>query len=150
MIFDKLESITEYSFKNPRINKAISFITGTDLRTLPAGRTEVDGEDVYINKVEYTTSDIKEKEFEAHKDYIDMHIILSGEEFIGCTHISNITVTKEYDPAGDALLGKSDEGCTLTLKDGYFLICFPQDAHLVGACKDSPGKVKKCIVKIKI
>ncbi len=39
--------------------------------------------------------------FEGHKKYIDIHVVISGEENLGYTPCSEVTVKKEYDSEGD-------------------------------------------------
>lgn len=52
MIYDKLENIGRYKGMNKHLDTAIDYILHNDLSSLPSGRTELDGDNVYINVME--------------------------------------------------------------------------------------------------
>ena len=49
MICDTLEHLTLYQGFHKNLDTAITFLMACDLNTLPLGRTEVDGDTVFIN-----------------------------------------------------------------------------------------------------
>lgn len=86
--------------------------------------------------------------FEAHRNYLDIHFVISGEEGMGYADISKLTVTKEYDESGDYLLLSGDYD-KLILKPGDFCITFPEDAHIPAMTAGGEG-LKKAVVKIRL
>lgn len=46
--------------------------------------------------------------FEAHRDFIDIHFILSGSEVFGYSNVDSLKLTKEYDQDADYLLLDGD------------------------------------------
>ena len=56
MIFDKIANAGLYKGMHPNMDKAIDFMMTADLHALPLGRTVIDGDRVFINKMEATTA----------------------------------------------------------------------------------------------
>lgn len=104
------------------------------------------------NIAQFVTVPIEQKQYEAHKKYIDIHVVLEGKEYIEVSHIDSLTNVTEYDEARDIWFGDVKTASKLqgTLEPGYFLVCFPEDAHLVGAHEQQEEAVKKIIYKIAV
>ena len=49
MICDTLEHLARYNGLHPNLDTAIDYLLTHDLSALPNGRTEVDGDEVFIN-----------------------------------------------------------------------------------------------------
>ena len=88
-----------------------------------------------------------EVRFEAHRNFIDIHYIVRGEETFGYNDLSHLTVTQDYNPENDALFltGPVNE---ITLKAGDFCVVFPEDAH--APCMDCVEGHIRCVAKIKV
>ncbi|MFH1308555.1 MAG: YhcH/YjgK/YiaL family protein [Patescibacteria group bacterium] len=69
---------------NPTLQKVIKYLKETDLLFLKIGRTKIEGDNIFLMVQEYETRPKEEKSAEQHKKYIDIQLILSGEEIIGC------------------------------------------------------------------
>ena len=82
MIYDTIENARLYKGMNPHLDKAIEFMLTQDLDALPMGRTEIDGSNVFCNKMEAQTMPAEEKLFEMHRVYMDIQIDLQGSECI--------------------------------------------------------------------
>lgn len=48
MIYDLLANIGNYRGMNRNLDKAIDYLMTADVRTLPMGRTEIDGDRVFL------------------------------------------------------------------------------------------------------
>ena len=55
MIYDTIENARLYKGMNPHLDRAIEFMLTQDLNALPMGRTEIDGSNVFCNKMEAET-----------------------------------------------------------------------------------------------
>ena len=84
MICDALEHLNRYRGLHRNLDTAIDYLTAYhvahDLYDLPLGRTEVDGENVFINVME---ADLKPGEGanpEYHRRYADLQIDITGGE----------------------------------------------------------------------
>lgn len=68
---------------NPYYVKAQEFIASTDLMSLPLGKHVIDGDNLWVNIVDAAQKDTSTARYEAHDDYIDIQIPLSGPESFG-------------------------------------------------------------------
>ena len=87
--------------------------------------------------------------FEAHRDFIDIHYILSGTEVFGYSKVDSLKTTKEYDQDADYLLLDGDKNL-LTLHAGDFCITFPQDAHIPACYKIGEEKLLRVVAKVRV
>ncbi len=127
------------------------FLKGNDLAALSTGRHEIVPGGAFVNVTEYDSK--VDGVFEAHKDYIDVQIIVSGEEDI---HVGNLEdaldCTMEYNKDKDCVLfASATEFRTLAADPSIWFIFFPSDLHRPGVAKSGvPSHVKKIIVKIPV
>lgn len=147
MIFGKKEELSLYRGISENMAKAIDFLLSFDV-SQPEGKYEVDGEKVYALVTSGKTKLSEEKVYEAHRKYIDLQYILSGEEDTGYAPVADCTVTVPYDENGDYLMVKG-EGSEVRVTAGNFYIAFPCDGHRP-MCSRNPGDIRKVIVKIAV
>ena len=153
MIIDKLENAHFYYGFGDKFEKAFKFLNETNLKEIPNGRYEIDGDKIYVSVQDYNTKPESEGKFEAHKDYIDIQFIIIGEEKLGYENINNCSDITDYDKEKDIVFLKNDSSKIhfAYAKEGDFLVFMPQDAHMPCiAIDDKPSYVKKAVVKIKI
>ena len=152
MIVGKLVDLYRYKGISKNIDTAIDYIQNNDLMALPKGKTIVDGDNVFINRDTYVARPLEECFFENHEKYIDIQIVLKGQEVIGYTHITNpdLKVTTPYNPDKDVTkYNYNPKGAVFfTLEEGFALV-YTEDAHLA-KCKANDEIVEKVVVKVKI
>lgn len=148
MLIDRIGNAHLYYAINARFQHAFDYINGIDTSSIPVGRYEIDGENMYALIQQYNTK-LKEQGFwEAHRRYIDLQYIVQGAEKIGYANIHHLQ-QGEYDPGKDFLPLYGD-GDLFTLQSGSFVILLPEDAHMPGMAIGSPAPVKKVVVKIAV
>ena len=131
MILTTREQLQKYSDRNPYFSAAF-----TALAELPftRGRQSVSGDDVFIIGLEYDTHPTDGALMEAHRTYIDVMWMVSGQ-----------------DAAGDAALGQVPAGCSmLRMEPGTVCILFPEDAHAPGLDVCGSSHVQKLIAKVRV
>lgn len=145
MIYDKLENAKQYQFNSPSLMAAMH-----DLLQLNMSADDKAPFRKLLNK--FSTSQKSEKKAEFHKQHIDIHVVLDGTEYVEVGHIDTLTITDEYSETNDIGFGYLDQSSKFTgyLRPGYFLLCFPWDAHLVGAHEVEQSEVTKVVYKIKV
>ncbi|MDR1784079.1 MAG: YhcH/YjgK/YiaL family protein [Dysgonamonadaceae bacterium] len=147
---DKKEWETHYEKFPERWSVAFKFLNDNDLSALPTGRYELDGKNVYVNVMEYETRSISESPMEAHREYIDIQYIISGEENIGLTKLQNTINPTEYDDVKDILFMEPEKPETFHKADGKtFFVFFPDDAHRPYLTISEKTAIKKAVVKLK-
>ena len=133
---------------HPLFKRFFDYVKEHDLLHAPLGRIEVDGDRLFINNVEADLTDAATQPLEAHREYIDVHVVLGGEEHFGWRPLADCAAVRQsYDPAADCALYADRPSSWLTLRPGQCAIVFPEDPHapVVGS-----GRVNKLIGKIKV
>jgi YhcH/YjgK/YiaL family protein len=148
---DKMALAKAY-FKNPdRWNKAFAFLKETDLKKLELKRYDIDGDNLYVAMSEYNSKDPKTTRYEAHKKYIDIQYVVSGNELIGIAPLaSQESVLQQYDAAKDIEFLSVKNGRMVAATPAGFFVFFPSDAHMPGLMNKTSVPVRKAVVKIKI
>lgn len=137
MIKDKL---------NKRIVEGLNYLASTDFTKVEDGRHDLT-DYLYANIQTYQTKE--DALFEAHRDYIDIQYIISGEEKIGVTDYSSCTEAIAYDKEKDIEF-LNGEGEYYLLKEGEYMILYPQDAHKPSISLNNQSTVRKVVVKVRI
>lgn len=130
-----------------KIQYCLDYVKQNDLKQVKPGSYEIDGSRIFMNVVEYDTRDITECYWEAHRKYIDIHVIISGSEQININHIDNLQST-EYVEKDDYLKLSGDASVQVILKENDYLICYPEDAHMTAIQPNEPSHVVKAIFKV--
>ena len=149
MIFGNINNLQEYSFLEKQIKKCLIYATEHDLRNFAKGRYEIEGDDLFVNVTEYTTTLEEERFWEAHRRYIDLHLMLYGQEQIDISFIQNMNL-KEYLEENDFLPMDGKKNCSVVLSSGDFLICDISDGHRTGIAVEGAESIKKAIFKIRV
>ncbi len=149
MIFGNLKTLGEYPFLDAQIRECFAYAASHDLLGYERGSYPIDGERLFVNVVEYTTTAPENRFWEAHRQYLDLHLMLRGEEQIDLNFIGNME-QKEFVPQDDFLPLEGEKNGSAVLREGDFLICFPSDGHRTAVAVGEPCAVKKAIFKIRI
>ncbi|WP_410208690.1 YhcH/YjgK/YiaL family protein [Fusobacterium sp.] len=150
MIYGEIKELNNYRGLSKAFDTAIDYILAGKYRDGKIGKNIVDGDTVYFNCPDSPkTKDEKDGFFEAHKKYIDIHIVIEGDENIGYFPASKAKVSKEYDAAGDCEILDGKAETFIHLNNGRFLALFPGEPHMALIKHgEHPGVIKKVIFKI--
>lgn len=103
---------------------------------------------------EYETKPMATSKFEAHREFIDVQLILSGAEIIGVTPTATMTDADrigEYNSEKDVeFYGVKGDFEKLALSAGDFAILYPEDAHMPGVHEVEPVHIKKIVLKVPV
>ncbi len=149
MILGRINNIGNYYGIHPNLDKAIRFLEENDLNAFTAGHYQIDEEDVYMNRFDYETEP-ENNTLEGHRDFLDIHIVAEGREFLGYADAEGLTVIREYEKGGDFLLYEGRPELKVLLEPGRFAICWPEDAHMPKICIETAKRVKKAVIKVKL
>ncbi len=149
MIHDNFINIEKYKSISPNIASAIDFLISHDLNTFSAGKYEIHKDKVIMLVNKYQTKSSEECKLEAHKKYIDIQLMLIGNEKIGHFLLENEKPSEEYSEEKDVMFFK-EEYCSFNLKRNEFAIFFPNDVHKPGIALNSFEYVTKIVMKVKV
>lgn len=152
MLTTNITLAEKYDYLSDKFKKAFTFLRETDLASLPIGRTEIDGDEVYASVQSYTTMTVEECAFESHLKYFDVQYVVEGEECFGYEPVKNLTPSMDYDAERDLIFyNEPDDAGSVILKAGDFAIVPPEDGHAPRRMtKNGPCPVKKIVVKVKL
>jgi YhcH/YjgK/YiaL family protein len=152
MIYDSVENIENYSEHDNAIYRAVQFVRDFDL-SQPDGKYEIDGDNIFAILQSVRTGEANEKVFEAHRDYMDVQMVLQGEERqdVALLDSENKVVVQEYDREKDMMLFKvRGHFATIIMKPGMFIVYGPNDGHRPGCSVGEAQDIRKVCVKIKL
>ena len=152
MIHTTVQDLARYESVHPRLKQAAQALYRLQAMPFQAGRHEVDGENLYINAIEYDTKPVESSMLEAHRMYLDVMLLLEGEEQIAYCDLADAgSITKPYEAAGDALLAEIPGQVSLEwMRPGDVVILFPEDCHAPGIDTGGTHTVQKLIAKVRI
>ncbi len=150
MVYDKIEYFETYKGLSVDIFEGLKFLKQA-IPNMKSGAYDINPR-VKAIVSEYTTKEINENGYEAHRDYIDIQYLISGKEVINSLPLEYLQETKPYNKEIDAAFYEEVEmkPQKLQLGNGYFAILFPQDGHMPQLCVSEPSKVKKVVIKVKL
>ena len=123
-----------------------NFMTGNDAKTIPTGRHDLE-DGCFVNVNEYETRE--NYDFEVHRVYVDVQLMVDGEEEIFYAPLSCGTVNIPYDSETDVefLTCDKDSFSRVGLKTGDAVLLFPEDIH--APCNNTEKRQnRKLIFKI--
>jgi biofilm protein TabA len=146
---NKTEFAKQYHLNQAYWDKAFAYLKNTDLKTLSRGNHVIDGDNVYAIVTEAPSKDLDKTVFESHKKYIDLQLVITGEENMSKAPLNSVTVSKAYDQRTD-MANYTGDGKIYTVPAGTFMLFFPADAHRPNITPGGNKTVKKVVIKIKV
>lgn len=151
MICDTLEHLDRYRGLHKNLDTALDYLTaycvGHTLAELPLGRTDVDGDNVFINVMEADLHPDEGSHPEYHHQYADLQLDLTGGEGWGYETASG---TEVGTFTGDIGFRDSPDAVTGALGEGRFVLFFPGELHKPGVIRPGCSKVRKAVIKIRM
>jgi YhcH/YjgK/YiaL family protein len=140
-----------YYHKNPRHwEQAFHFLKSANLKDLPLGKQELEGEHLFVSVAEYYGKQKPDALYESHKKYVDIQYVIKGEEIMGLTTLDKVAVREPYNEAKDIAFYDFDGGEYLKATPENFFIFFPADVHRPSITTGDSVLIKKIVVKILI
>lgn len=150
MIIDNIKNCEKYEAVHEGFKAGFLAIKKFVKENAEIGKYEIDGKKVYAMIQGYESKLLAERKFEAHKNYIDIQFVISGEEQIQVIDEEGLVVKNEYNPEKDVEFFEIPENCTSAyMRSGDFAILYPGEVHAPGLCiNEEPQMVRKIVVKV--
>lgn len=151
MIVTNFKELSRYASLNPFFARAAVEAQKAVNEGIADGRNVFEGDSLYANVFTYQTNTKEASSFETHKRYIDIQMVLEGEELVGYESEEKLSFKKEYDGEADyALYSLNDEHDVIRIGRGECVIFFPDEPHAPGIAVDNtPSTVRKVVFKVK-
>lgn len=147
MIFGHIDTVDMNAIGHVGVRRAIEYARTHDMAALVAGRNEVDGDALFINACSYETRAFEDCRFEAHRRYIDVQMVLEGEERIDVQFVGALEA-EPFDEEADNMFLDGEAAASVVMTPGTFVACFPDDGHKPGIAVNGPCSVKKAVFKV--
>ena len=146
MIIDVLSNSRRYEKMHSGFAEAFAFLHRPDLKDLPLGRHEIDGERVFAIVARDVGRKKEEALLETHEKYIDIQLVLEGLDDMGWRPGSLcLAPAGAYSLEEDIRFFADPPLVRQSVPPGMFAVFFPEDAHqpLIGE-----GTIHKVVVKV--
>ena len=146
MILGRLSEWRRYAALHPQFGEAFRFLETAD--QLENGRYELGGR-MYVNISSVSTRPAESFPFEAHRQYIDIQLLLDGHSALTWSDTYSLTPAGAYDADKDFQLFEG-EGRSVQVKKGDFYILWPEDAHKPHGDDGEPSSYRVAVVKVPV
>lgn len=162
-LFGSLATVRKQLAGSPAFDKALAYVEemlrpGSEaqqrLNAVPTGETITVqlGDGVFAMEQAYVAKPPAAGRWEAHKVYIDVQVIVSGDELMEVIDVSRLTVNEDRTPAKDVLFFDNGPECSvLRVGAGDIAVFYPVDAHKPSLAAGEPAAlVRKTVVKVPV
>lgn len=133
-----------------RCMEVVNYLSELNEENLSLGRHDVN-EGFFYNVIEYDTTDEEDKTYESHRRYVDIQLLLSGEEIMQVTDVCSLDIKTTYDEDKDCVLySPSGNASGIILRPGSVVILYPKDGHRSMRFGNKTSRIKKIVGKVAI
>ncbi len=149
MIFSSLR-VKKGNYQYPEaLQKAIDFMSTEEFRTLPVGRHEIQGDDIFALIQDQTTDTPDKKRAESHRNYVDIQFLMSGEEKQGYAPLLPGVKGEEPEGKDNIFYDQVEDEQFVCLKPGDFTIYFTDDIHRPNCAVGESCSIHKAVIKVR-
>lgn len=151
--FMYIGNLTQLDFTlslSPKLREIILDVKERIRFPLPTGKYSIAGDDVFFMVVDDKTQLLESRRSEIHRNYLDVQILLEGEEVFGYSTLQFEIIEEDLlDDKDVAFSEKVINEQFVKVTSNEFVIFYPGQPHRPLVAVDSkPATVKKVIVKI--
>jgi YhcH/YjgK/YiaL family protein len=148
LILDELTNAARYEKLHAGFRAGFEFLKQPSLASLESGRHEIDGDRVFALINRDPGRGRAGARLEAHRKYIDIQFLVSGQEEIGWRPVAECSRPFEpYSVERDIVFFEDESSAWIVLPVGKFMIFYPQDAHAPLAAS---GDNLKAVIKVAV
>ena len=147
MIIAKKTHALCYKGIHPRLDRALELILDEEfIASVGTEKTFIEGDALYAFRNEYSTVPFEETYFEAHRKYLDIQMVISGEERCDIADPATLGDPFAEKPDFKGYHGAAEQ--SVILRPDNFMVVFPGDAHRLKIAVGQPGPVNKVVFKV--
>ncbi len=149
MMLADLQSLTSSGLPAALVN-ALSLAIDARPQARPPGQYALQADDIFMNVMQFSTQEPQQKKAELHEQYIDIQLLLAGEERILFGVAGSARECEQMHHAEDYQLCHAIEGeQSIVLKPGMLVVFMPREPHKPGCAVETAGEIKKAVVKVR-
>lgn len=151
MIADRVCNAVNYLGCHPCFHDAFEFIFKCIEEDFAPGSYALQGDRLFANVLEFEPGNSSDPKFEAHRNYIDIQVMMRGTEEQGYAPIEALEACTEYNAEKDIqLFSFNPELSRIILHEGMFAIYFPEDGHIPKLSFPTDRPCKRIVVKVRV
>ncbi|TCV92459.1 YhcH/YjgK/YiaL family protein [Biostraticola tofi] len=132
-----------------KLRDAIDYVKSHITAETPAGKHDIEGNSVFVLVSNDTTEPREDRRAEYHAKYLDIQIILEGQEVQLFSSLPAGKPDTDWLAEKDiAFLAAGEQEKSLVLNKGDFIVYFPGEVHKPLCAAGQPAAVRKAVVKI--
>ncbi len=112
------------------------------------GRYELEGKDIFVMLSTVATQPVSQRRTEFHHDYLDIQLVLEGQEWIGIGPFNWVAPDIAAEKPDAYYTSDLAAASHLRLAPGDFAIFYPGEPHQALCTLEQPGTVRKAVFKI--
>lgn len=149
MFSGRWSNLSRYPYINHHLKQIVQQALPLIEQQTEPGNIVVQPGDVWIEIKHVQTESVNDRMFESHRLFVDVHLLLEGEEYIGFAH-DELMVEDCSLAEHDVYFGSSREGRYLPMKSGEMVVFFPGEVHKPQChFDDKPVSIRKAVIKIR-
>lgn len=149
MMSDELRSLPSAGL-HPVLQQALTLAVAANPQEKTPGRYALQGDNIFMNVMQFATQSPEQKKAELHQQYIDIQVLLSGEERILFGMTDSARQREEMHVEDDyQLCSQIADEQAIVLKPGRFVIFMPREPHKPGCVVQAPMDIKKVVIKVR-
>ena len=139
------------SYRSPAAEKVCRWLADKDLANWADKHYPIDGDDFYVNIFHYPTAAAEARIWEAHRDYIDVHLVLGGREWVRQAFLADCQAGEYHADRDYQAIDRAQARSSILLEPGYLAVFYPEDAHQTGVIVDGHSEnLHEAVFKIRL
>ncbi len=149
MIVGELNSFS-HSGMHPLLVNALRLALEAWPQDREPGRYALQNDDVFMNVMQFATQSPERKKAELHVEYIDIQLLLAGEERVIYGVVGSARECEGRHTEEDyQLCRRIEDEQSLYLKPGMFAVFMPGEPHKPGCVVSDTAEIKKVVIKVR-
>lgn len=126
MILSNLSNCQRIEALSPALKRVLEYVRQHDLTQVSAGRITIEGTNIFINVDDAQLVPQEQQKLEVHRQYIDIHFPLNGNEVVGWSDIQQLTAQSvaPFDCDKDFAFMPNSLPPTSQFTLANFMLCF--------------------------
>ena len=149
MIFTNLEDNLQNNSLSKKIVTCIEFAKNNNILDFANGSYFIPETDIKMNVMSYNTKTEEDGFWESHIKFIDVQVMLHGEEYIAINNIYGLE-SEGYKESDDFCAYRGDELTRILFRKNDVLVFYPEDAHKTSLKVVESKLVKKVVFKVDV
>ncbi|MEH0665002.1 YhcH/YjgK/YiaL family protein [Vibrio scophthalmi] len=137
-------------FLQPKLIELIERVMEQTAQPIENGRHDLEGDSAFFLVMDDNTQPLEQRKSECHQRYLDVQLLLEGEETFGYSLLPYTGLDEDYLADKDLAFSEQlQQEQFVTIKAGEFVVFYPGQPHRpLVAVNNQPAPVRKVVIKI--